>query len=283
MTIVHEAPPVPSLSRRRLLLPLACLAGGFGPAIAQPRIDAPATVGGTGTGLAPLHRLAETLQLNLRSVPNLGSGGGINAVAAGAIDIALSARPPSEAERATGLEGEAWFRTAFVWAVQEKVPLKRATMAELVSLYAGRVERWVDGESVRLVLRPESDSDTQLMRNVSPDLSQALAVAAQRPGMRVAVTDDDAVADIERIAGALGGTTLAMVLAQHRRVRVLDLDGVTPGTGTLNDGRYRHAKTVYLITRANARPAVADAIRQLRAARTRDLLLQLGCLPATVA
>jgi phosphate transport system substrate-binding protein len=283
MAIVHDAPFSPGARRARLWLPLGCLLGGLGSAQAQTRPDSPVIIGGTGSGLAPMQRTAEMLKAEVRFVPNLGSGGGIKALMAGALDMALVARGLTDAERAAGLEDRILFRTPYVWAVQHAVPLQRATLSELAALYAGRVERWPNGENVRLVLRPESDGDTQFMRGVHPELAQALALAAKRPGMRIAMTDDDAVADIERIAGALGLTTLAMVHAQGRQVRVLELDGVVPGTGTLWDGRYRHAKTVHLITRATQSAAVQSTLRLLWGAKARDLMLQLGCMPTTAA
>lgn len=281
MTIVHDESHRADVRRARVIGPLAWLASGLMPAWAQPRPASPVLIGGTGAGLAPTHRVVSELRLGATFVPNLGSGGGIKALQAGAVDIALTARPASDAERAAGLADHPWFRTPFVWAVQSAVPVERMSVAELVSIYAGRTEQWPNGERVRLVLRPENDSDTQLTRGVHPELAQALAQAMQRPGMRVATTDNDAIADIERIAGALGTTSLAMVREQRRAVRVLALDGVAPDTSTLQDGRYRYAKTVYLMTRAAPGAEVLAVLRQLATPAARDLYLQAGCLPMT--
>lgn len=281
MTIVHDGPPRSETRRTRVIAPVAWIAGALCPAFAQTRSATPIQIGGTGSGLAPTRQVSDALRLGFGFVPNLGSGGGIKALMAGALDIALTARPASGAERAAGLIDRPWFRTPFVWAVQASVPLQRVSLADLVAIYAGRTERWANGELVRLVLRPEADIDTQLLRSAHPDLAQAQALAAQRPGMRVAMTDDDAIADIERIAGALGTTSLAMVRATSRAVRVLELDGVTPDTGTLWDGRYPYGKTVHLITRATARPEVQTALQQLATTAARDAFLKIGCVPMT--
>ncbi|MFO1219506.1 MAG: substrate-binding domain-containing protein [Burkholderiaceae bacterium] len=279
--IVHEAKLPPVTRRACLAAPLAWFGAGLSPAFAQTRPASPVLIGGTGSGLAPVHSVAAGLRLGVSFVPNLGSGGGIKALQAGAVDLALSARPASDAERAAGLVDRPWFRTPFIWCVQATVPVQRVTTAELVALYAGRTARWPDGEFVRLVLRPEGDSDSQLMRSAHPQLAQALALASQRPGMRVAMTDDDAITDIERISGALGASSLAMVRSHPRAVRVLELDGVAPDTGTLWDGRYRLAKTVYLITRGTPGEAVQAVLQRLATASARDSFLKLGCVPLT--
>lgn len=280
MCILHDAPPSPALHRARILLPFLGLAAWAGRAFAQPGSHRPLAIGGTGAGVAPLHRVAEALGLDVTFVPNLGSGGGLKALMAGAVDIALAARPPNDAERAAGLVDRVLFRTPFVWAVQEAVPRHRVTLPELVALYGGLTERWGDGGRVRLVLRPESDSDTRIARDLHPDLDRALAAAAQRPGIRVAITDDDAVADIGRIDGALGVTSLTMVHTRESHVRVLELDGVMPSTGTLRDGRYRPAKTVRLVTRASPGAEVRRLLQRLASAPAREALLRLGCVPA---
>ena len=59
--------------------------------------------GGTGSMLALLGHVgaamaAETAGLRLMVVPSLGSSGGIKAVTAGAIDLALTGRPPKAEE-----------------------------------------------------------------------------------------------------------------------------------------------------------------------------------------
>lgn len=278
MPIVPDCAPAPGTRRARVLLPLACLAGTVGQVLAQPAAGSAPVLGGTGSGLAPLRRLVSALRLEASFVPNLGSGGGIKALTAGAIDLALASRPLTDAERSAGLVDRVLFRTPFVWAVHSAVMVQRLAFTELVAYYAGRVERWPGGETVRLVLRPDSDGDTQLARSLNPDLAQALTAAARRPGMRIAMTDDEAVADIERIGGALGATSMAIVLSQDRRVRVLEVDGVAPGVDTVADGAYRYTKTVHAVTRAEPGAAVQQLLRRLSDAAARKVMLQLGCV-----
>jgi len=267
------------LHRRRWLAALPLAAAALRSA-AQGRAAEPGLrVGGTGAGLGVLQRLAETLP-PLRAtqwVPSLGTGGGLKALAAGAIDVALSARHLAEDERAKGLVARALFRTPVVWAAHAQVPVRRVSGAELAALYAGGTPAWRDGPPVRLVLRPPSDADTALARSLSPAMADAVPLAHNRAGVLHAATDGEASEAIERIPGSLGITTLGLLLAERRKVHVLALDGVEPGLATLANGRYPLAKTVYAVTRGTPAGAAADWLRALGGPEAAAALAALGC------
>lgn len=235
-------------------------------------------LGGTGSGLGPLQRLAESAELrSLSVVPNLGTGGGLKALAAGAIDVAIASRKLSDEERAKGLVERELFRTPVVWAVHDGVAQRKVTLDELATLYAGRKLSWPDGLPVRLVLRPDSDSDTKFMKAIGPTMAEAVTLAQARPGVKVATTDSDATEAIERITGALGVTTLGLVLAERRRVHVLEVDGVAPRLESLATQRYPYAKTLTLVTRGSPTGPVAEVVQALTARATAPLLATLGC------
>jgi phosphate transport system substrate-binding protein len=78
-------------------------------------------------------------------VPSLGSAGGIKALAAGAIDVALSGRPVKDEERAKGVEPREWVRSPFVFAVHLASPTDAVTLDHAVAVYAGMVTTWPDG------------------------------------------------------------------------------------------------------------------------------------------
>lgn len=272
-------PPLPT--RRRWMAhlgPLLLLGAPWPDGQAQGRAPGELLIGGTGTGLAPLQVLLEG-RPGVRTVPSLGSGGGIKAVAAGAIDVAVSSRRLTPAEAATGLVERPLFQTPMLWAVHGDVPLAQATLAEVARWYANAQSSWPGGAPLRLVLRPESDGDTRLLKDVSTTMADAVAQAQARPGVMVATTDLDAIEAIERIAGALGFTALAMLRNPQRRVKALSVDGVAPTLDHLAAGRWRHAKSVWLITRSAAPAATQDLLTHLSASRTTKALPALGCLP----
>lgn len=210
---------------------------------------------GSGNGVAAMEVLAEAYRarepgFRVQAVPNLGSSGGLKALVSGAIDIAVIGRELKSDELAQGLKAVEYGRTPLVLGTSRQAP-QSVSLTELADLFAGRVTQWPDGTPVRVVLRPTSDSDTMLMSSWSPAVKEALAQAHARPGMIVAPTDRNSADQIERLAGSIGSTTLAMILAGRRDIRVLPIEGVTPSVQSLADKSYRYFKRMYLVTRIN--------------------------------
>ena len=127
--------------------------------------DAPQeiVIGGTGAALGAMKVLGNAFTATdpaarVRVVPSLGSGGGIKALAAGAIQVAVTSRPLTDEERAKGLVECEVIRTPFVFAVHDKAPATRASLAELAEIYAGTRATWKDGTKTRPILRPLTTS-----------------------------------------------------------------------------------------------------------------------------
>ncbi len=241
--------------RRHVLARLAAwaplvAAGGWAGVARAARAAAVVRIGGTGSAVDVVQRWCGASgfrDLELSVVGSLGSTGGLRALDAGRLDVAMSSRPLTPAEQARGLVAHEVFRSPFVWAVAASSGLTGLALGELIDIYAGRRTHWPDGGQIRPVLRPENDSDTIVLRSLHPELSRAWSIAQARPGMRVAMTDADAVDDLRHIPGALGTTTLGLAMAEGSALRALALDGVTPSVPALAQGRWRLSKVVYLV------------------------------------
>ena len=210
-------------------------------------------IGGTGAGLATMRLLAEGHAKSspadkVTVLPSLGSSGGIKAVAAGAIQLAVIARPLSEAEQQQGLKADELGRTPFVFAVSAKNPVKGMTIPELVEIYSGATTQWPDGSKIRLVLRPPNDADSAYVRNLSPAMEKAKKLAEDRTGMVIATTDQDAQDNIEKIPGALGVTSLGQIVAEARSIKALSMGGVEANATNLANGSYPYVKTLLLVS-----------------------------------
>src|SRR6185503_5838146 len=137
---------------RSLVLAAAMIFAGEASAAAEIKI------GGTGNALGTMRALGDAYSkrnpgAKVTVLPSLGSGGGIKAVADGAIDIGVSSRPLKEEERQLGLVENEYARTPFVFAVPAKSKVIAISSGQLADLYSGRTEAWPDGNRVRLVLR----------------------------------------------------------------------------------------------------------------------------------
>lgn len=115
-------------------------------------------VGGTGSALGTMRLLADGYRkidptLMLEIVPNLGTAGGIQALGIGAVQIAVTGRPPTAKESTSGLTAIEYGVTPFVLATTQP-GIEALTLEQVAALYDDRQAMWGDRQPVRLVLRP---------------------------------------------------------------------------------------------------------------------------------
>jgi phosphate transport system substrate-binding protein len=259
---------------------LMFLAAAFPAAVAAETVK----VSGTGSAIGGMKLLAEAYRKENPEVTvvfptSMGSSGGIRAAMAGRLDIGLSARPLSPQEQARGARQRPYARTAFVFGANTAVKRTGITLAEIIDIYAGRKTAWNDGAPLRLVLRPASDSDTFALGRISPEMADAAAQAQKREGLTVAMTDQECAEAIERTPGAIGTTTLALVVSEKRKIRILSLAGIVPSTAAVRDGSYPHTKTFFLVTGPNPSPAAERFIRFVLSPAGKSILARVGCVP----
>jgi len=217
-------------------------------------------IGGTGFPLGVVKILAATFEKQfpgeeIKVFPSLGSSGGIKALLAGALDLGLSARQLKEGETGRGASAMEIGRTPFVFFVNNGVNKNGLTFQELESIYGGQLQEWPDGTRIRLVLRPKGETDTEIIRGMTPAMDQQVDLSFGREGMNLAITDQDNAAVIENTVGGMGGGTLAQILSEKRQVKVLSLNGVTPSVEGLVDGSYPWSKSIFLVTTSKISPA----------------------------
>ncbi len=262
---------------------LRCFGLGFALAFGLSSVGAAEelTVGGTGSGLGPMRLLALTFtaanpDVVVTIVPNLGSAGGVKAVVEGAIGLAVTSRPRHESERKRGAVAIEYARTPFVFAISDKSKLAAITSAELADIYAGTTRFWADGSPVRIVLRPVSDIDSDIIKSISPALKAGLAAAEARPGVRFSVTDQDAADDLEKVEGTIGPSTLALIQSEKRALRPLRLDGKEPTIKNAASGAYPYNKHLYLVTGSSPSKAARRFIAFVRSPAGRRILAGSG-------
>jgi len=237
--------------------------------------------GGTGGALGTVRMLAEAYkakvdpQFSIQIVPDLGSSGALKALERDAIDFALMSRPLTKAEVARGLTSIEYGKTPFVLATSRK-DVNGLTLAQIADIYAGKVSRWPDGTPIRLVLRPANNSDTAALGAFSPSVKHALARAIAREGMIVATTEQENAHDIAHLKGALGMSSLALILSEKRPLVALSIDGVHPDVKALADGRYPHYHTQHFAARANPPEAVLRFRAFLQSADGQRILTDTG-------
>jgi phosphate transport system substrate-binding protein len=242
------------------------------------------TIGGTGAALGTMQKLADEFKklhpaVQVKVLSSLGSGGGIKALTAGQLTVSVSSRPITDAERAQRIVAHEIAKTPFVFATGPKTPVHNVSLDELAKLYSGKTTTWSDGTLVRPVLRPAVDIDTRLVKEMSPSLNEAVTEAHKRQGKNIAVTDTDSANELEKIPGAFGTSTLALIKSEDRHLKVLSVGGVEPSIENASSKKYPYLKSIYLVIPANPSPTARAFSKFIGSASGKAILIQTGNIP----
>ena len=243
-------------------------------------------IGGTGFALETMRILAEGYRQSHPEVavvvfPSLGSSGGIKALMAGELDIALSSRPLQEKEKVLSLQELAFCKTPFVFVVNSQVKETSISIDELERIYGGKILSWPDGSRLRLVIRPKKETDTNIVMGLSPAMKVAVADARGRQGMILEITDQENLDALEKLPGALGTATLNQILSEQRQLNILALNGLKPSVGNLREGSYPLSKTLYLVTGKRTSPAAQQFLDYITSDQVEKILAKYGNLRLT--
>lgn len=238
-------------------------------------------LGGTGTALGTMQLLGEAWRKSqsgaqLRVLRSLGSGGGIKAMLAGQLQIAVSGRPLTAAEIQQGARQLEYGRTPLVFVVSRSSTLDELSRRALIDLYAGRTTHWPDGGRIRLILRPRGEADSALIKSLSAEVRAAMEAAEQRRGLPYAVTDQEAADQAEKIPGAFATLTLAQLLTEQRALKPLRFDQVAPSVPNLDNGSYPLYKRLYLVTGPKSPPAAQQFLAFVSSPAGREILRRTG-------
>ena len=244
------------------------------------------TIGGTGSSgplvqllFAAFQKQAPDVTLRLAHPP-LGSNGALKGLAAGRIDLAVMGRPMQAGETAPFGQRFDLADTPFVMASKDGQRRSGFTLEELARVYDGSLAKWDSGAPIRLVLRGSYDSDTLLLRTMSPALDRAVPLANTRPGMADAANDLDTVAVLAKTAGSLGPTTLGLLTTLGVNLVVHPLNGVAPSMANLKSGKYPWRKSLFVVLPRNPSPAATAFAAFLRSATAQAIMRQNDYLPA---
>jgi phosphate transport system substrate-binding protein len=238
-------------------------------------------IGGTGAALESIRTVAEAFRKEHPGVrvvipPSLGSSGGIKAVLAGTLDVGLSSRPLTPAEVGHGAVAQEYGRSPLLLVTSHRGPPIELTLSEIAALYAGEKKNYPNGRPIRIIMRPDSEIDLQMIRGLSPEMDQAVQKAEVREGMIVAVNDQDNGNALERISGALGWITLTQFIAEGREVTPLPVNNIAPDRGNFDSGAWPLSKAFSVVYKTPPTPLVKSFLEFLTSARGQEILVKNG-------
>lgn len=238
-------------------------------------------IGGTGGAIGSMKELALAYRRKhpgtaIRIIPHLGTRGGIKAVIDGAIDIGLAGRNLDPQERSQGLQEYEYARSPFVFVTAGSGQRMDLTPDTLAKIYRSEIRKWPDGTPMRIIMRPEGDIDTVMLKAISPEVRDAVILAESREGLLTAMDDQQNCDMLEKIKGAFGTSTLTQLIADKRSLTALPFNGVTPGIKAMVAGRYPYYKSFSMVTGPKSSPLSRAFIEFVKSPEGKRTLTQTG-------
>jgi phosphate transport system substrate-binding protein len=240
-------------------------------------------INGSGSALDMLKPLVETYrkinrECRIEIEKPLGSSGAVKALLAGALDVVVSSKPLKPEEVAKGAHQEEYGRTPMVIVTEKSVRKQDITTRELEEIYAGTTTVWQNNEKIRLVLRPNQDIDTNILRGLSPGMDSAITKSHSHPGMIIAVTDPEAYSAVSKTPGGLGATGLTSIITEKLPLNTLSLNGIKPTPKNLASGAYPLFKEISFVTTPRTTPAALRFISFVYSPQGRAIAEKAGVL-----
>ena len=239
------------------------------------------TIGGSGSNLTVTRQLLSAFTLpdgKTITVPDsLGSGGGIAGFQQGAIDLALTSRPLTPAEKQSGLQEIPYAKSGLAVAVGPNVPDKNLSFKELIQIYNGEKTTWSDGSDIIVFLMYEKDSTNEVLAAVIPGFQSILADAFRQHRWQVFYTQQAQEEALSKTSGAVGFTNLSA--EQNYPLPFLTINGVEPTVQSIKSGSYPLYKTLYYVHSGALPPLMRNFIDFTFSKRGKELIEAAGCIP----
>lgn len=238
-------------------------------------------INGSGIGLDMMKPLINAYakahpEVRIEMEKPLGTSGAMKALIAGALDIVVSSKPLKPEEAAKGVLLRDYGTTPMAIVTEKGVPKDNVTSKELEEIFSGKSTKWPDERLIKVVLRPEHDVDTMILRKLSPSMNAAMTAAHAREGMLIAITDPESNETIAKTPGAIGATGLPGVLVGGEPLKVLALNGVKPTPAALANGSYPMQKAIRFATLKNCSSASLKLLDFIYSPRGRAIAEKTG-------
>ena len=206
-----------------------------------------------------------------------GSTAGIQAVLAGAAELAMSSRPLAAAE-ARQLQSVVMAWDALAVVVHRSNPVSGLSSAEVRRIFSGEVRDWsgVGGRPgpITLISREDGSGTRQVFEDQVmgpwPTAQRSLVLDANG-AVRELVAADPA---------AIGYLSLGLV---DERLRPIALDGQLPAAAAVLSGHYRLVRPFLLVTGVDPRREVSGFVAFLLSPAAQSVLAGEGLVPAAPA
>lgn len=241
-------------------------------------------VGGSGTDLGTFNILGEAFSkehptISIKILPSMGSSGGLKALKHHKVDLALTSRPLNQKEKTPSIIYQHYASTPLVFVVANSSLQENISRQQVFEIFTGKLKQWPDGSAVRPILRPSTDSDTKLLVSKLIECKKCFYKTYQRRGVPIALTDQEAAQMIASVPGAVGTSTLALIISENKPLKTLSLDGVKASAESLSSKAYPMYKELFLAYDKQYKTEALDVfLKFLLTDKAHSILLNTGHL-----
>ena len=249
-----------------LLAASACAGGAESPGGAD-RPEGEVTVvrvSGSGTALPLAEKLAEAYgrdhpEIEFRFDEGTNSGGAIEGVIGGTLDLAVVNRPLSEDEAREPLDYHPFARDAIIFAARHEGGVEGLSTEQVRGVYGGELTDWEQlGGSAAPIIVLDRDEDESARKLVLLPLMDGRPVEARTVVLN---KTSEMIEAMESTSDSLGYSSLVLLQERERRgLRVLALDGVVPSPEAVERGDYPWYLTFGLVHAEGAPRALRDFV-----------------------
>jgi phosphate transport system substrate-binding protein len=228
--------PIASNLRSPFAMVLACSLVGCtaSPGSQSPQISTSPSVGiikvsGSGSALPVVQKLAEAYtqkhpDTQLQFEPGTNSGGAIQGVVKGNLDLAAVNRPLSKSEAKEALAYFPFARDPFVFVVHKPVPVKNLSAEQVRDIYSGKLTNWqqLGGASAPILVLDRDPDESARKLGLIPFM-QGREVKAKTIILAKA---KEMVQALESTPNSLGYSSRGLLKTmQAQEIEILRLDG----------------------------------------------------------
>ena len=206
-----------------------------------------------------------------------GSGAGIEAVAAGTVDIGNSSRALKEEEKQNGVVENIVAIDGIGIIVDKQNTVTNLTTEEIAQIYKGEIKNWQDlggADQAIVVIGREAGSGTR------GAFEEIVAVEGQCQYAQEIDSTGAVMAKVASTPGAIGYVSLDVI---DDTVSTVSVDGVAPTTETIKDGSYTLTRPFVMATKgeiAQQSPAVQAYFEFINSDAGQAVIEQVGLTSA---
>ncbi len=261
-----------------ILMVAACSPAG---SATLPSPAATLRISGSGSASPILQVLAEDYTISHPGVTfefssGTNTGGGVQGVAAGTLDLGVANRALEPEEVELGVGFQTFAVDAMVFAVRLPNSVVSLSGDQVRALYGGEVTDWAQlgGEPANVVLlgRDPDESATKLL------FDPIMAGTPVSPMLTVLDRSSEMLDALEGTLGSIGFTSLGLLrIADSNLIAPVALDGVMPSAASIDDGTYPWVTTLAIVTPPQGLSrAAADFIKYVGSVEGRSTLARYG-------